>query len=275
MVPKRVWADPRLIAAVGQETAANNDKAEALLGAIAGELGVDPTYIAPAYEDPAQWIVKEGNLPDNVTPENSKLKDPEERQRIARVFSRGLTEPSGYVLPIQRWQARRPRRAGAARNENAPRRPLSRPRRQPGRLSLAARLAPLCSAGVLPLCRRGRSDRSARAAAGTRGAEGARAAGRVFRRGRADPTGPGAHRADARRHRRRGPHRADGRRARWAPVRVHAAGAEARGLSRAHRCGGSGGREARTAGPDRGLRPAGRSAPQRHPRRAGPGRHRG
>ena len=41
-----------------------------------------------------------------MTPENSKLKDPEERQRIARVFSRGLTEPSGYVLPIQRWQAR-------------------------------------------------------------------------------------------------------------------------------------------------------------------------
>src|SRR5271157_5512126 len=105
MVPKRVWADPRLIAAVGQETAASNDKAEALLGAIAGELGVDPTYIAPAYEDPAEWIVKEGNLPENVTPENSKLKDPEERQRIARVFARGLTEPSGYVLPIQRWQA--------------------------------------------------------------------------------------------------------------------------------------------------------------------------
>ena len=62
-------------------------------------------YIAPAYEDPAEWIVKEGNLPENVTPENSKLKDPEERQRIARVFARGLTEPSGFVLPIQRWQA--------------------------------------------------------------------------------------------------------------------------------------------------------------------------
>ena len=51
---------------------------------------------APAYEDPAAWIVKEGNLPDNVTPENSRLDDPEERHRIATVFARGLTKPSGY-----------------------------------------------------------------------------------------------------------------------------------------------------------------------------------
>ncbi len=67
---------------------------------------LETDYVAPAYEDPAEWILKEANLPDNVTPENSKLKDPEERLRLARVFARGLTEPSGYVLPIQRWQAK-------------------------------------------------------------------------------------------------------------------------------------------------------------------------
>ena len=101
---KSIWSNARLIA--GESERAAPDKAQALLGAIASELGVDQNYIAPAYEDPAQWIIKEGDLPENVTPENSKLKDPEERARIARVFARGLTEPSGYVLPIQRWQAR-------------------------------------------------------------------------------------------------------------------------------------------------------------------------
>jgi uncharacterized protein (DUF2126 family) len=34
-------------------------EAEALLGAIAEELGVEPDYVAPAYEDPAEWIIKE------------------------------------------------------------------------------------------------------------------------------------------------------------------------------------------------------------------------
>ncbi len=102
---KPVWNDAALIAPERQDTNVGAPQAHALLGAIATELGVDEDYVAPAYEDPAEWIVKEGNLPENVTPENSKLMDPEERQRIARVFARGLTEPSGYVLPIQRWQA--------------------------------------------------------------------------------------------------------------------------------------------------------------------------
>jgi uncharacterized protein (DUF2126 family) len=69
-------------------------------------LAVPRENVLPAFEDPAEWIIREANLPENVTPENSKLKDPEERARIARVFERGLTTAAGYVLPVQRWQAR-------------------------------------------------------------------------------------------------------------------------------------------------------------------------
>ncbi len=103
---KPIWSEAKWVAAEGDDTGAKAEQAKALLHSIASHLGVADDYVAPAYEDPAEWIVKEANLPDNVTPQNSKLKDPEERLRLARVFARGLTEPSGYVLPIQRWQAK-------------------------------------------------------------------------------------------------------------------------------------------------------------------------
>src|SRR5262249_51144704 len=86
------------------ETVGPSD-AERLLKSVAGELGVDTQMVAEAYEDPGEWLLKEGKLPDNVDPSNSKLEDPEERARMAHVFERGLTRPTGYVLPIQRWNA--------------------------------------------------------------------------------------------------------------------------------------------------------------------------
>ncbi len=103
---KPMWSDPKLIAEETVDTKAGPPEAGRLLEAVAAELGLSPGYVVPAYEDPAVWLIKEGNLPDNVTPENSKLKDPEERQRLARVFARGLATPAGHVLPIQPWQAR-------------------------------------------------------------------------------------------------------------------------------------------------------------------------
>ncbi|MFD1194645.1 DUF2126 domain-containing protein [Seohaeicola saemankumensis] len=101
-----IWTDPDLIAPEATDATVTPDQASTLLETIAGELGLPAENVMPAYEDPAEWIIKEGNLPENVTPQNSELKDPEERNRIARVFGRGLTEPSGFVLPVQRWQAR-------------------------------------------------------------------------------------------------------------------------------------------------------------------------
>ena len=100
-----VWSDASLIARETTETNPGVADAEQLLVAIADELGVGAEMVAEAYEDPADWLLKEGRLPDNVDPSNSKLDDPEERSRMARVFERGLTKPSGYVLPIQRWNA--------------------------------------------------------------------------------------------------------------------------------------------------------------------------
>lgn len=103
---KPIWRDPELIAEEGVKTGASAEDAKALLQNIAGRLDVDPQFVVPAFEDPAVWLIKEGNLPENVTPENSELEDAEARHRIARVFDRGLSTPAGYVLPVQRWQAK-------------------------------------------------------------------------------------------------------------------------------------------------------------------------
>jgi len=103
---KPIWKNADLVAEEGADTKAGAEQAGRLLQAIASELDLDPGFVLPAYEDPAEWMLREGKLPDNVTPEDSKLKDPEERNRFARVFERGLDTPSGYVLPIHRWQAK-------------------------------------------------------------------------------------------------------------------------------------------------------------------------
>ncbi|MCA1368227.1 transglutaminase family protein [Bradyrhizobium sp. BRP14] len=101
-----IWQRPDLIAEERGRHEVTERDAERLLVAVAGELDIAADMVVPAYEDPAEWIIKEANLPDNVDPSNSKLKDPEERSRLACVFERGLTTPTGYVLPVQAWNAR-------------------------------------------------------------------------------------------------------------------------------------------------------------------------
>ena len=101
-----VWKNPDLIARETDDSEATAEQAGEFMGRFAEALGLDADYAQPAFEDPAEWILKEANLPTNVTPENSKLKNPEDRARYARVFNRGLDEAAGYVLPIQRWQGK-------------------------------------------------------------------------------------------------------------------------------------------------------------------------
>ena len=103
---KPVWRDPALIAGEAARPDATAENAGKLLNAVAEGLGLPGEHVQPVYEDPAVWLVKEANLPENVTPGDSKLADPEERARFARVFERGLGNPVGYVLPVQRAQAK-------------------------------------------------------------------------------------------------------------------------------------------------------------------------
>ncbi|MFL5338414.1 MAG: transglutaminase family protein, partial [Geminicoccaceae bacterium] len=101
-----LWHTPALAAAEGDPIGATLVHAERFMLGLTERLGIDPEHAMPAYEDPAYFMLKERMLPANVAPGDSKLADPMERARLARVFDRGIDAPSGYVLPIQRWQAR-------------------------------------------------------------------------------------------------------------------------------------------------------------------------
>ncbi|KAB2860853.1 MAG: IMP dehydrogenase, partial [Bauldia sp.] len=107
---KPVWKDPDLVTRVAEPNGATTRQSEAFIEDLAERLGVGARYVIPAYEDPAHWIVKEAGLPINVDPSDSKIDDAEERARMARAFERGLSQPAGFILPVQRWNARAERR---------------------------------------------------------------------------------------------------------------------------------------------------------------------
>ena len=98
-----IWRDVELIARENPENPATPEQARAFCATIAEKLMIPEDYVVAAYEDPAQWILKESELPMNVTPGDSRLAEPEERARFAKVFSQGLNTPTGFVLPVQRW----------------------------------------------------------------------------------------------------------------------------------------------------------------------------
>jgi uncharacterized protein (DUF2126 family)/transglutaminase-like putative cysteine protease len=102
---KPIWSNPALVAPIAEGATPSCDIAEKLACSIAERLGVGPGFVLPAYEDTAFWILKEANLPPNVDPSNPRIGDAEERARMARTFERGLGVPTGYVLPVQRWNA--------------------------------------------------------------------------------------------------------------------------------------------------------------------------
>ncbi|MCP9628535.1 transglutaminase family protein [Rhodopseudomonas palustris] len=106
-----IWKNADLIAPVFGQRPAKVEQAEQFAIGTAKRLGIDTDYVLPAFEDPNHWLQKEASLPPNVDPSDSKLADPEERARMARVFDSGLTTPKGFVLPIQAWQAEAPQAA--------------------------------------------------------------------------------------------------------------------------------------------------------------------
>jgi uncharacterized protein (DUF2126 family) len=98
-----VWRNPDLFAAENTDYQFGDDDVQRFLNTLAGHLGVDPKRALPAYEDVFYYLWREGRLPANVDPLDSKLDDPIERERLRRLFQKGLTRVAGRVLPLK-WR---------------------------------------------------------------------------------------------------------------------------------------------------------------------------
>ena len=101
-----LWKNAERVAAEHKDHQPTLADASALIAAVGKTLGLDASYVIPAYEDFWHHLAQERQLAANVNPSDSKLDDPELRARLARVFERGLSQAVGYVLPVEKGLTR-------------------------------------------------------------------------------------------------------------------------------------------------------------------------
>ncbi len=97
-----LWRDDRWLAEPGKDYGYGPEEAKLFTEELSSRLAIGPDYVITAFEDPLAYIHKERQLPVNVDPLDNKLDDPEERERLRQIFSRGLGRPTGFVLPVKR-----------------------------------------------------------------------------------------------------------------------------------------------------------------------------
>ena len=99
-----LWENAALIDREQPRVPATIANAATFAAALCGRLGLPAESPIPAFEDPGHFALAEQKLPIGIDPATNKLEDPAERARLVAVFSRGLSQPTGYVLPLQVWQ---------------------------------------------------------------------------------------------------------------------------------------------------------------------------
>jgi len=99
-----VWQDPKWIAREDIEEKYEAADAKRFMQVLSRYLGIDDEVIQPAYEDIYYYLWKEGTLPANVDVLDSKLEEANERQRLRRLFDKGIDKVAGYVLPLK-WNS--------------------------------------------------------------------------------------------------------------------------------------------------------------------------
>jgi len=96
------WKNPDWFADESEGHAYTHEHAQTFMGALTRHLGLTDRYVHPAFEDTWYYLWRERRLPVNVDPFDTRLDDEMERARLRRVFTQGLDQVVGYVLPLAR-----------------------------------------------------------------------------------------------------------------------------------------------------------------------------
>ncbi len=97
-----LWHNPALLDDETSSRGATPELAAEFLAGVAARRGLAAEHVFAANEDAVYYLWRERRLPVNVDPLDSKLEDPQERARLARVFEQGLGKVIGHVLPVTR-----------------------------------------------------------------------------------------------------------------------------------------------------------------------------
>ncbi len=105
-----VWIDPKRYAEDGASDGMTDEHSARFAARLAARLGVDGRHTQPGYEDAYYYMLRERRLPVNVNVLDNRLDDEMERERVARVFERGLKQVVGHTLPLRplgggRWES--------------------------------------------------------------------------------------------------------------------------------------------------------------------------
>ena len=97
-----LWHDPRWLADPDKDYGFGADHAKRFSAELTQRLGIPAEYIVAAFEDPTIYAQKERLLPVNADARDNKMENPEDSARMRNVFNRGLDQPVGFVLPLER-----------------------------------------------------------------------------------------------------------------------------------------------------------------------------
>ena len=95
------WQNPEVFADEREPQRYTSADALRFMEGLTAQLGLSSDTVLPGFEDTWYYLWRERRLPVNVDPFDARLDDEMERNRLRRVFSQGLDQAVGYVLPLQ------------------------------------------------------------------------------------------------------------------------------------------------------------------------------